>query len=285
MTIGNAIQHTASQLQDIYDEREAHNITLWVLEVLTGLPQLLLKAHAAQELDPEQQARLDQYVRELRAHRPVQYVLGESYFMDFKVYVDEQVLIPRPETEELADWIIRYCRNSGLQQPGALDIGTGSGCIALALKKHLPGAVVTALDIAPGALEVAARNARALDLDLDLLQMNILDEASWGKLPRFDIIVSNPPYITLPEKETILPNVLDYEPHQALFVTDNDPQQFYKAIERLSRQHLAPGGTVFMELHRDFARDTQAYYEQKGWHTKLRQDMQGNDRMLAASLI
>jgi release factor glutamine methyltransferase len=202
--------------------------------------------------------------------------------MDMKLFVDENVLVPRPETEELVDWVIKYCQSQGLTNLSILDIGTGSGCIALALKKHLPKSKVTAIDISMGALHIAQKNAINLGLEIDWVQGNILNEEEWGSLPEFDIIVSNPPYITLPEKESILPNVLRYEPHQALFVTDEDPQQFYKAIETFAQQKLQEEGIVFMELHRDFARDTQTYYDHKNWQTTLRKDMQGNDRMLVA---
>jgi release factor glutamine methyltransferase len=282
MTIQEASQYLISQLQSVYDASEASNIAVWVLESITNFNRLAQKIHSSEVLDVNQAQKMESYIRELLNHRPVQYVLGECYFMDMKLFVDENVLVPRPETEELVDWVIKYCQSQGRDAISILDIGTGSGCIALALKKHIPKSKVTAMDISAGALDVARRNAKALGLEISFMQNNILNEKEWGDLSAFDIIVSNPPYITLPEQESILPNVLSYEPHQALFVTDEDPQQFYKAIEAFSRQKLQEGGLVFMELHRDFAKDTQAYYEHKGWQTILRKDMQENDRMLMA---
>ncbi|KAA5536412.1 peptide chain release factor N(5)-glutamine methyltransferase [Taibaiella lutea] len=282
MTIQDAHQYLTERLQTIYDVSEAENITVWVLESLTGFTRLIQKMNAKQELTDLQQAELEGYINELLQHRPVQYVLGECYFMDMKLFVDENVLVPRPETEELVDWIIKYCQSQNITEPAILDIGTGSGCIALALKKHIPESKVTAIDIAEGALNIAKKNANDTGLEIDWRQNDILDKATWGLLPEFDVIVSNPPYITLQEKETILPNVLQYEPHQALFVTNNDAQQFYKAIEGFAQEKMHQSGVLFMELHRDFAKETQSFYNSRNWHTTLRKDMQENDRMLMA---
>jgi len=282
MTIQTATHHLTSQLQSVYDEQEAINIAEWVLESFTGLRRMEQKLQSSKDLTNRQEQQLQHYLAELLGHRPVQYVLGECYFMDIKLFVDENVLIPRPETEELADWIIKYCQSQGISAPSILDIGTGSGCIALALKKHLPKSTVTALDISDNALNIAKRNAKDLNLDITFRQNNILNHDEWNDLPLFDLIISNPPYITLPEKESILPNVLEYEPHQALFVTNHDPQQFYKAIATFASEKLETNGAVFLELHRDFAKDTKDYYETNSWQTILRKDMQGNDRMLMA---
>lgn len=282
MTIQDAHQYLTEKLQTIYDVSEAGNIAIWVLESLTGYNRLAQKVNSGQRLTDLQLHKLEGYVKELLEHRPVQYVLGECYFMDMKLFVDESVLLPRPETEELVDWVIKYCQSQGIRKPAILDIGTGSGCIALGLKKHIPDSKVTAVDISQDALLIAKKNEKDLKLEIDWQQLNILKEEDWHKLSGFDIIVSNPPYITLPEKETMLQNVLSYEPHQALFVTNHDPQQFYKAIEVFATEKLNKNGVVFMELHRDFAKETQFYYETKNWQTTLRKDMQGNDRMLMA---
>lgn len=282
MTIQNAHQYLIENLQAIYDAPESDNIAIWVLESLTGFNRLAQKMNANGQLTDAKEKQLEIYNHELKQHRPVQYVLGECYFMDMKLFVDENVLVPRPETEELVDWIIKYCRLQAITKPRILDIGTGSGCIALALKKHIPHSTVTAIDISPEALKVAKRNADKVQLTIDWQQCNILDRSVWDLLPGFDIIVSNPPYITLPEKETMSPNVLQFEPHQALFVTDNDPQQFYKSIEAFAKEKLHDKGGVFLELHRDFAQDTQQYYKGNHWQTILKKDMQENDRMLMA---
>jgi release factor glutamine methyltransferase len=274
MTIKDVHQYLTERLQTIYDVSETENITVWILESLTGFNRLTQKMNATQELTDLQQERLEGYANELLQHRPVQYVLGECYFMDMKLFVDENVLVPRPETEELVDWIIKYCQSQNIIEPAILDIGTGSGCIALALKKHIPKSKVTAIDISNAALDIARKNANDISLQIDWKQNDILDKTTWDLLPEFDIIVSNPPYITLQEKETILPNVLQYEPHQALFVTDNDAQQFYKAIEAFAQEKMHQKGVLFMELHRDFAKETQSYYKSKNWQTTLRKDYQ-----------
>lgn len=277
-------QDFVHQLETIYDMDEAINIAVWVLESVTGFSRQEQPFQHAYMFTDIQVAQIDRYLTELLQHRPVQYVLGECYFWDLKLFVDESVLIPRPETEELVDWALKFCKANHITTPAITDIGTGSACIPLSLKKHLPKAQVSAVDISEKALEVARRNARDTGLDVTFFLKDILDKNTWDTLPACDIIISNPPYITLPEKESILPNVLQYEPHEALFVTNEDPQQFYKAIEAFARLKLNKGGAVFLELHRDFARETADYYRSKNWKTELRKDMQGNDRMLLAQL-
>lgn len=279
MTIQNAFATLAKQLAAIYEPQEDENIADWVLESLTGKRGRDRLSAKEEQLSTAQQLKLQSYTDELLKHRPVQYVLGESYFYNLKLFVDENVLIPRPETEELADWIIKSYP-SGINVGHILDIGTGSGCIALTLKKNIPSATVYAVDIAASALAVAQKNAQDLDLDVRFQQLDILQPGAGMGLPELDLIVSNPPYITVMEQQSMLPNVLEYEPHLALFVHNEDPLQFYKAIEQFAAKYLKLSGSLFLELHRDFATDTEAYYRLKGWGTELRQDMQGNDRML-----
>lgn len=281
MSLVTAFNQLKQELTSIYDEAESGNIAEWVVEAVTGYRRIVWSRQPGAVLSPAQQDQLEQYTRLLMAHRPVQYVLGECYFMDMKLYVDERVLIPRPETEELADWIVKEWK--GKQGVTALDIGTGSGCLALALKKHLDNASVYAADLSEGALAVVAHNAAALGLSLHRLQADILRAGEWDEWPEADIIVSNPPYITLPEQQSMAAHVLEYEPHMALFVTDNDPLQFYKAIAAFAQKKLRRGGSVFLELHMDHAVATKQYYETLGWHTVLRKDMQGRDRMLRAA--
>lgn len=279
MDMGKAELLLKEKLETIYESGEAESIADWTLESLTGKKRLE-RLQSPTILNEEQQVKLEQYAMELMEYRPVQYVLGESYFYGMKLFVDERVLIPRPETEELADWIMKYAHQQQLKQPVVLDIGTGSGCLALAVKKSIPDADVYAADLSEGALTVASENAGRLNLDVRFLEMDILDAGVGRGLPQLDIIVSNPPYITLPEQESILPNVLRYEPHQALFVTNNDPLQFYKAIASFSGKYLKKNGSLFLELHRDYAEDTLQYYLAKGWKAELKQDMQQQDRML-----
>ena len=282
MKIQQAFQHLKTQLETVYEPAEAANIADWAMEALTGYRLSERIKHGDELLDAAQTANLQQYITQLLAHRPVQYVLGESYFYGLKLWVTEAVLIPRPETEELVDWILKSTDKGGKLQ--VIDIGTGSGCIPLALKKNMPLAEVYAADISGDALAVARKNAQDLQLDVHFKLMDILNPEQGDGQPQWDIIVSNPPYITVAEKAAIQPNVLDYEPHLALFVSNNDPLQFYKVIETFARKKLKPGGRVFLELHRDFAEETALYYRDKGWQTILRKDMQDNNRMLCCSL-
>lgn len=278
MTVHDAFLALKNELTSIYDITEASNIADWVIEDLTGKSRLERLISGNTPLDEAMQQRLLKAGAELLRQRPVQYVLGKSYFAGMELMVNEDVLIPRPETEELVEWLVRKTeRKSALT---ILDIGTGSGCIALAVKKYLPAAKVTAADISERALEVARKNAERYDLDITFIKADILDKAAYDTLPVFDIIISNPPYISPGEKESILPNVLEYEPHTALFVTNNDPLQFYKAIADFAEHRLAGDGSIFLELHRDYAIDTQLVFRSAGWHTELRKDMQENDRML-----
>jgi len=282
------IQHAytalSQKLATIYDTAEAENIADWVIESMSGKNRQERSLAQDTLLTDAQEEQLEKYTAELLQHRPVQYVLGESYFYNLKLFVDENVLIPRPETEELVHWIIKSVGKTSDKQK-IVDIGTGSGCIALSLKMELPDVQVFGLDISEEALRVANINGKALGLAVHFEQLDILKAEEGNHLPEFDIIVSNPPYITLPEKESILPNVLQYEPHQALFVSNNDPLQFYKAIEQFAQRKLAQHGSVFLELHRDFAVATEQYFMGRGWFTELRKDMQENDRMLRCSKI
>lgn len=215
---------------------------------------------------------------DLKNARPIQYIIGKAYFSDFELMVNEYVLIPRPETDELVHLIIHENKNNS-HPIRILDIGTGSGCIAIALKKHLPNAIVTAIDISQNALNVAHKNAKKIGVEIDFKEQDILNN-DWQIDFPFDIIVSNPPYITKAEK--LAKNVMQ-EPNIALFVSDDDPLQFYKAIEKFSRKNLSKKGKVFMETHSFFAIETQVYWQENNWQTTLKKDMQGMDRILIAN--
>ena len=277
MTAREAFLHLKNRLASIYDVKETANIADWVIEDITGKGKLE-RLNSDYELPVEIQQRLLSAEAELLRHRPVQYVLGKSYFAGMVLEVNEDVLIPRPETEELIEWLVRAVGQQ--KELNIIDIGTGSGCIALSVKKYLPSARVTAIDISEKALAVAAKNAANYSLDISFLKTDILNVPAQQRLPVFDIIISNPPYISPDEKNSILPNVLDYEPHAALFVTDNDPLQFYRAIARFGESHLAEKGCIFCELHKDYAIATQELFRSLGWYTELRLDMQQNERML-----
>ena len=286
MTIQDAGRHLLSQLSAIYDDREAANIAAWVMEHLTGWTRIDRVVNKDVALTAPQRRQLDNYTTALLAHKPVQYVLHEAWFYGMKLYVDENVLIPRPETEELVDWIVKEASSPGVAGsnpvfPTILDIGTGSGCIALGLKKGLPGAEVHALDVSPGALATANRNATEQKLGITLHEVDFLSEQARAALPPFDIIVSNPPYIPVRDKATMAANVLNHEPHLALFVANNDPLQYYKAIAAFAKKHLNPGGAVYMEIYEEAGNTVLELFRQSGFvHTILKEDLQGKNRMV-----
>jgi release factor glutamine methyltransferase len=287
MTIHEAGRQLSTQLLLLYDEREAANIAGWVMERITGFTKIDRVINKAFPLNPKQQRLLKTYTTDLMNHKPVQYVLNEAWFYGMKLYVDENVLIPRPETEELADWIVKEVDSSRVTDghPQVLDIGTGSGCIALALKKGLPRANVYGCDISAGALAVARRNAGAQQLDIHFRQLDFLSATARVELPAVDVLVSNPPYIPVKDKATMAANVLNHEPHLALFVTNNDPLQYYKAIAAFAKERLRPGGSIYLEIYEESGNTVLDLFRQNGFeHTMLKKDLQGRNRMVKASL-
>jgi release factor glutamine methyltransferase len=282
MNIGDAQRLLQQQLDGLYGPGEAAGIAHLVLEHLTGFSRMDRLLHKGRLLDPQQEQQLQRFLAELQQQRPVQYVLGEAWFAGCRLYVNEHVLIPRPETEELVDWIDR----AAVTAPRTiLDIGTGSGCIAIALRQRFPAAAVWAADISTQALEVAARNARTNGAELVLRQLDILDVAQWEQLPPADIIVSNPPYILQQEELEMAGHVLRYEPRQALFVPDHAPLLFYEAIAELALQKLRPGGQLFFEINEQFGQATVDMLAARQFAPELRQDLQGKNRMVRASLL
>lgn len=286
MTIHEASLQLRFQLFHLYDEREAANITDLVMEDLTGWKKIDRVVNRTVPLSAAQQQQLRQYTDALLQHQPLQYVLHEAWFYGMRLYVDENVLIPRPETEELADWIIKDAGSLGLDREASgrnrvLDIGTGSGCIPLAIKNKLPAFEVHACDISAGALQVARKNALDQNLAIHFHQLDILSAAAWQNLPQFDMIVSNPPYIPQSDKATMAPNVLNHEPQLALFVADSDPLLFYSTIADFAATHLTKNGCIYLEIHEAMADAVIDLYTKKGCtKIELRKDLQGRDRML-----
>lgn len=282
MTLQQAQQQLSLSLARLYDQREAANIADWVMEKLTGQRKIDRIVHKDQRMPDGQQELLAAYTEQLLQHRPVQYVLQEAWFDGLDFYVNEQVLIPRPETEELVHWIADDNRDSTALR--ILDIGTGSGCIPVALKKRLPQAQLLALDVSAGALTVAAANKSKHSVEVALYELDILNRSEWQKLPAVDIIVSNPPYIPLSDQDTIQANVLQHEPHLALFVENDDPLLFYSTIAELGLEKLSPGGKIYVEIHEDLGAQTVALFGSQGYTgIILQKDMQGKDRMLCCT--
>ena len=208
--------------------------------------------------------------------------MGEAWFYRMKLKVNEHVLIPRPETEELVEQLITD-RKSKLTDPAILDIGTGSGCIPVAIKKNLPAAKVTSIDISKDALALAIENAALYNTHISFLQMDFLDESTWPSLPIFDIIISNPPYIPINEKEKLAKHVSDFEPHLALFVPNDSSLIFYEKIAAFGRDHLMPGGKIYLETHEDHAMETAALFLRNYPTVMIKKDMYGKERMILIS--
>lgn len=221
-------------------------------------------------------------LNQLENNRPLQYIIGETEFYGLSFYVDERVLIPRPETEELVQWLLAECKpiNAPLS---ILDIGTGSGCIAISLAKHLPLATVYALDISTQALQVAKKNAECNNVNIQFIEGDVLNKQL--VLPQqFNYIVSNPPYVCHSEQQQMHANVLKYEPHNALFVNDDNALVFYDAIARVAKNYLLPQGVVYVEINEALGHETEALFASYGFNTVLRCDLNDKHRMIKAVL-
>ncbi len=270
-------------LKTVYDEREAGNISELVLEKITGWSKIDRILNKQVRLSAAMKETFLRYEAALQQQQPVQYVLEECWFMGMKFYVNPAVLIPRPETEELVEWVMQHVSKSSMDNPfSILDIGTGSGIIAVALNKKLPHLYLNACDISAAALAVAERNAADHGVSVCFTQCDFLDPQQQELLPVVDVVVSNPPYIPVNERSTLSKPVAEHEPALALFV-EKDPLQFYNAIGMFSKKHLKPEGSLFVEVHERHGKDVQALFEELGFkNVELKKDMQGNDRMVKA---
>jgi release factor glutamine methyltransferase len=266
------------RLTAIYTEREAHNIAQIVLEDRFGITDVSMKW---MDLANQQQVVLSGIVEQLLQGIPWQYVLGQADFYGYKFGVNRATLIPRIETEELVHWIIQEHQETAVK---ILDIGTGSGCIAITLQKEMPMAQLTAIDVSEGALEQTIKNAQQNRVLLQTKVINILDRNEWQQLPVFDVIVSNPPYIPPSEKKLMPAHVLDYEPGLALFVEETNPLVFYKVIIEFGEAHLARDGYLYFEINEHFGPEVVDLFEQKECyhHVTLKEDFQGRARMIRA---
>ena len=326
MDLQQAQRQLTTQLTPLYGGREASIIADWVMQHLTGRKRLDRLAYSSEPLSGSLLQQYEKYRNELLAHRPVQYVLHESWFEGMKFYVDERVLIPRPETEELVEWVAQSItdspsfsipaapshsapasgigrtpvgpeHNAGaseidrslLARPlptGILDIGTGSGCIAIALAKKFPALAVHACDISGAALDVARQNALTLDAgkNIHFHPLDFLDSDQWVNLPAIRWLVSNPPYIPLKEKPAMAVHVTEAEPSLALFVPDDDPLIFYRSLGNFARQHLPEGGQLFVEIHEEMSAPVLGLFLATGAKEVIaKKDLQGKDRMVKAT--
>lgn len=275
MTIKEAFEQTKAALQAQMEDREAEN----VMRILFEDAFDWTSGQPARSFLAKEQDQLSAILERLQANEPLQYILGEADFYGLKFEVTPAVLIPRPETEELVFQILEAGKNKEGQK--GLDIGTGSGCIPISLKKNRPDWSLTGMDISEEALQVARRNALKNQVEVNWIVQDVLDEEAWDKLGRYDFIVSNPPYIPLEEKKVMPRQVLDYEPALALFVENDNALIFYRKIHDLAIRSLSTGGSLFFELNEFNARAVQAMVDLRFFtEAVLLPDMQGKDRML-----
>ncbi|TDP61729.1 peptide chain release factor N(5)-glutamine methyltransferase [Flavobacterium dankookense] len=280
-------------LSSLYDEKEIESFFFLTLEKLHQKKRINLALQPDLTMDEVQLTQWETVLAELKTYKPIQYILGETEFYGLPFLVNENVLIPRPETEELVELIVsnEIKGKREKRKVKILDIGTGSGCIPISLKKNLPSAEVFAIDVSVNALEVAQKNAEINGVEVTFVKADILQVDDLTKLitcnsqlaTSLDIIVSNPPYVRNLEKAEINPNVLEYEPHLALFVEDNDALLFYRKITELAKKHLAENGKLYFEINQYLGKETVALVESYGFkNVQLRKDIYGNDRMISA---
>lgn len=283
MTTGKFRNHFINLLEDLYPIEELKSFFYLLAEKYLNLSRINIALQLNNELTPEEQSSFYQAVDRLRNHEPIQYILGETEFFGMPIIVNKQVLIPRPETEELVSWIID---DVDKKETTILDIGTGSGCIAISLAKKLNNAVVSAIDISNKAIEVAKKNALINNVNVEFSRVDVLNfedklvlQDKWKS--KFDIIVSNPPYVRMQEKKLMQLNVIDHEPDIALFVEDDDPLLFYRRISELSRQYLKHNGTLYLEINEYLGVEMEKMLNEAGFkHVDLKKDMFGKNRMI-----
>jgi release factor glutamine methyltransferase len=284
MTWQERYQYLREALTAVHESSEAEVMAALVAEHVGGEKLNQLKKVQVTDDELKQTGEL---LQQLLTHRPLQYVLNEAWFYGLKFEVNESVLIPRPETEELVDWTIKEVRSKKYEGRSEalsiLDIGTGSGCIPISLKKNLTHAEVSAIDVCSEALHTATINAVNNETEINFQLVDFLDEGKWNELGNYDIIVSNPPYIKTTEANTMSKHVLEFEPYKALFVPDEDALLFYCKIADFALYHLQPNGAVYVEINQQLGKETVELFQQKGFTVELKKDMSGNERMIKAS--
>lgn len=283
MTLKTIQQYVHEQLDAIYDQNEVSSFFRLLMEHILNMKPVEIALHPNQKVSESAQKQFSEAIKRLKEEEPIQYILGETEFFGLPFKVNKHTLIPRPETEELVTLIIENFNKQipKSKSPVILDVGTGSGCIAISLAKHLPKAKVYALDVSREALKVAKINAALNKVELEFIEADILNQKNWNL--EFDLIVSNPPYVRELEKTQIKKNVLDHEPHTALFVKSDDPLQFYKAICEFAVYNLKPKGRLFFEINQYLGAETMQLLSTFNYESiALKQDIFGNDRMIKA---
>lgn len=278
--IKDIVRFFKEELHDFYDEREVKSFVNLVMQEFTGLDYTQLLISNDKTVSESVMLKIKFAINDLKVYKPVQYILGKTIFYDLEFIVNASVLIPRPETEELVHWIISDNKNN-LNFIDIIDIGTGSGCIPVALKSNLSLSNVYGIDISKDALKVAELNAMKNQVNINYKQIDIFDTEKWSKLPLFDVIVSNPPYVCESEKELMQANVLNYEPHLALFVDNDNPLIYYNIIADFAKEKLKLEGCLYFEINEGLAYQTIELLETKGFSkSEIKKDMQGKNRFI-----
>ena len=284
MTIAEIESIYTDQLPPLYDRDEAKNIAQLAVQFICKLSKTYVMLHRGHDLTLGEETSLIRVLDELRFGKPLQYVLGEADFYGMRFKVNSNVLIPRPETEELVFWALESVKEYKQRSLNIIDLGTGTGCIPISIKKNLPGAEVCACDISQAALDTAIENAVLNQTEVHFFQADILKD-TFSLLPlTFNLIISNPPYITEREKVSMHANVLQHEPHTALFVPDSDPLLFYNKIADFALKHLAEDGALFLEINEALGKETTLMLVKKGFQAEVKTDLQGKERMIKAWL-
>jgi release factor glutamine methyltransferase len=277
------IQYIREELRTSHTEGEIRELTRQLLHALRGFTLTDIILRKDEILSPEDRQIIRVMVDRLKKQEPVQYVIGETEFFGLRIKLNPHVLIPRPETEELVQWVISEQQS----EPGSvLDLCCGSGCIALALKKAFPSARVIASDLSPEALEMAIENSKANRLEISFIEADILRWSDFQGWKECELIISNPPYVTNGEKVKMVKNVLDYEPHLALFVPDEDPLIFYRAIGEFAGTWLRPGGWIYFEINEQFGDQISELLRHLGYtDIQVRRDFREKERMVRAKKL
>ena len=279
MTLIELKQNLRATLESKFPIEEIDSFFFLLIELKLQLKSVDFALNPTQEIIASDASFFSDALKKLEKEIPIQYIIGETEFYGLPFYVNEHVLIPRPETEELVSWILNETKG----EKKIIDIGTGSGCIAISLAKNLKNSKVWALDISKEALKIAQKNAELNEINVQFINDDILTSTTLNQ--KFDIIVSNPPYVRMLEKQEIKNNVLENEPHLALFVDDNNPLLFYDKIADFAKDNLTKNGELYFEINQYLGKETMQLLENKGFkNCTLKKDIFGNDRMIRATL-
>ena len=278
MTVNELYRSFLSELSHTHSSHEASNITSMIFEYFAGIDRSSFIKDPNKVLDEEKTTAINDSLAALKKNKPVQYITGEAWFYKMKLKVSNAVLIPRPETEELVEAVIQAVKNkTGIK---IIDIGTGSGCIAIALKKNIAASSIIAIDISDNALDIAKENASNQHTTIKFLQLDFLSAEDNKLLGKYDVIVSNPPYIPKKEMEQMDKNVTAYEPHTALFVDNDQPLIFYEKINAFAKDHLNEHGMIFLETHEDLAEAVCKLFDECIYKSAIKNDLFGKQRMV-----